>query len=236
MDKINFDIIGFDLDGTLLDTSGELTASTNYALDAAGLPPLSRDEVISMIGLGAKNMLDMGLKKASPGLSDDENKARLKKYLPILMAHYEENLGSDSPPFDGVLNFMDTCDAMGVKMAVVTNKYEGFATKLLKNVGLYDRFSCLLGSDSLGRGDDGRYIAKPLREPIDEMIKRCGGELGKTRAIFIGDSIYDVMAAHNAEIPAIAVSFGFLHQPIETLGADHIIDHYDELLPLLKSL
>ncbi len=236
MNEINFDIIGFDLDGTLLDTSGELTASTNHALNAAGLPPLARDEVIAMIGLGAKNMLDMGLKKASPGLSDVENKARLKEYLPILMTHYEENLGSDSPPFDGVLEFMDACDSMSIKMTVVTNKYEGFATKLLKNVGLYDRFTCLLGSDSLGRGEDGRYIAKPMREPIDEMIKRSGGNIGETRAIFIGDSIYDVMAAHNAQIPAIAVSFGFLHQPVDTLGADHIIDHYDELLPLLKTL
>lgn len=236
MTEIPFEIIGFDLDGTLLDTSGELTASTNHALAAAHLPPFTRDEVIPMIGLGAKNMLDMGLKKASPGLSDAENKARLKQYLPILMTHYEENLGSDSPPFDGLLNVMATCDAMSVKMAVVTNKYEGFATKLLKNIGLYDRFTCVLGSDSLGRGKDGRYIAKPMREPIDEMIIRSGGSVGETRSIFIGDSIYDIMAAHNADIPAVAVSFGFLHQPVKTLGADHIIDHYDELLPLLKTL
>ncbi len=233
MTKIPFDIIGFDLDGTLLDTSSELTTSTNHALDAAGIAPLSRDEVISMIGLGAKNMLDMGLKKASPGLSDEENKARLKEYLPILMTHYEENLGSDSPPFDGLLKFMDQCDADGTIMAVVTNKYEGFAHKLLHNVGLFDRFSCVIGSDSLGRGEDGRYIAKPMREPIDEMIKRSGGEVGASRTIFIGDSIYDVMAAHNAQIPAVAVSFGFLHQPIETLGADYIVDHYDELANLL---
>ena len=202
MAEINFDIIGFDLDGTLLDTSGELTASTNHALKLAGLPPLSREEVIQMIGLGAKNMLDMGLKKAQPGLSDIENKARLKEYLPALMTHYEENLGSNSPPFEGVMELMAKCDAAGITMAVVTNKYEGFAHKLLRNVGLFDRFSCVIGSDSLGKGADGRYIAKPMREPIDEMIKRSGGEVGQSRTIFIGDSIYDVMAAHNAKIPA----------------------------------
>ncbi len=236
MTKINFDIIGFDLDGTLLDTSGELTASTNYALAEAGLPPFTREEIIPMIGLGAKNMLDMGLKKAMPDLNDADNKVRLKQYLPSLMKHYEENLGSDAPPFDGLLNVMDKCDTLGVKMAIVTNKYEGFATKLLKELGFYERFTCVIGSDSLGRGEDGRWIAKPMRDPIDEMIKRSGGVIGKTRSIFIGDSIYDIMAAHNADIPAIAVSFGFLHQPVDTLGADHIIDHYDELLPLLETL
>jgi len=236
MTKINFDIIGFDLDGTLLDTSGELTASTNHALAEAGLPPFTRDEIIPMIGLGAKNMLDMGLKKATPDLSEADNKARLKQYLPSLMKHYEDNLGSDAPPFDGLLNVMNACDTLDVKMAIVTNKYEGFATKLLKEVGLYNRFTCVIGSDTLGRCVDGRWIAKPMREPIDEMIRRSGGTVGKTKTVFIGDSIYDIMAAHNADIPAIAVSFGFLHQPVDTLGADHIIDHYDELLPLLKML
>jgi phosphoglycolate phosphatase len=58
----------------------------------------------------------------------------------------------------------------------------------------------------------------------------------ETPAAFIGDSIYDIMAAHNGGLPAIAVSFGFLHQPVEELGADAIIDHYDALIPTLEKI
>ena len=61
------------------------------------------------------------------------------------------------------------------------------------------------------------------------MIERCGGG----RAVFIGDSIYDVMAAKHAGVPSLAVSFGFLDRPAGELGADHVIDHFDELVPLL---
>jgi phosphoglycolate phosphatase len=64
------------------------------------------------------------------------------------------------------------------------------------------------------------------------MIRRCGGG----RAAFIGDSIYDTMAARAANVPSVAVSFGFLHQPVEELGADAVIDHFDELIPTLKNL
>ncbi|WP_164116598.1 HAD-IA family hydrolase [Sphingorhabdus sp. Alg239-R122] len=222
MANFPFDIVGFDLDGTLLDTSGELTASVNHALAKAGRPPLTQDDVRPMVGLGAKYMLDQGFQKTGVVNADT-----LKEYLRILLAHYGENLGSSSPPYPGLVNVMDELDAMGVKMAVVTNKFEGFAIKLLTNIGMIDRFSCVIGGDTMGKG-----FSKPHRAPIDEMVRRCGG--GK--AVFIGDSIYDVMAAHNADIPAIAVSFGFLHQPVKTLRANHIIDHYDELIPALKQL
>ncbi len=222
MAKFPFDIVGFDLDGTLLDTSAELTASVNYTLKKAGREPLTQAEVRPMVGLGAKYMLDIGFKKA--GAVDEDT---LKKYLRILLEHYGDNLGTASPPYEGLLNAMAKLDDLDVKMAVVTNKFEGFAVKLLSEVGMIDRFKCVIGGDTMGKG-----FSKPHRAPIDEMVKRCGG--GK--AVFIGDSVYDVMAAHSASIPAIAVSFGFLHQPVETLGADKIIHHYDELMPTLETL
>jgi phosphoglycolate phosphatase len=64
------------------------------------------------------------------------------------------------------------------------------------------------------------------------MIKRCGGG----RAAYIGDSIYDMMAAKNASVPSVAVSFGFLHGPVEDMGADAVIDHFDEFLDCLKQI
>jgi phosphoglycolate phosphatase len=224
MVPIAFDLVGFDLDGTLLDTSGELTASVNFTLGQIGRAALTRDDVRPMVGLGAKHMLAEGIKRT--GAFDD---AMLAQWLPVLLEHYEAHLGNDSPPFAGLLELMAALDDHGVKMAVVTNKYERFAVKLLREIGLLGRFACVIGGDTMGPGK-----AKPHRAPMDEMARRCGVQ-NPARAAFLGDSIYDVMAAKAAGLRAIAVSFGFLHQPINELGADAIVDHYDEVLPLLAA-
>ena len=222
MGTLAFDLVGFDLDGTLLDTSGELTASVNYTLAQMGRETLTRAEVRPMVGLGAKHMLAQGIKRT--GAFDD---ALLAQWLPVLLEYYEAHLGSDSPPFAGLLDLMAALDARGVKMAVVTNKYERFAVKLLREIGMLDRFACVIGGDTMGPGK-----AKPHRAPMDDMARRCALS-EPVRAAFLGDSIYDATAARTAGMRSIAVSFGFLHQPIEELGADAIVDHYDEVLPLL---
>lgn len=221
MTSFPFDLIGFDLDGTLLDTSDELTVSLNHALATEGRPPLSLEEVRPMIGLGAKHMLDMGLQAS--GESDD---ALVDALLPVLVDHYAAHLGSGSPPFPGLLDAMDTLADRGARFAVVTNKYERLAVKLLKAKGFDDRFAAIIGGDTV----PGKR--KPDPAPIHAMIERSGGG----RAAFVGDSIYDIDAARGAGIPSIAVSFGFLHQPVEELGADAMVDHYDELVSALDRL
>ncbi|SUJ16907.1 phosphoglycolate phosphatase [Sphingomonas paucimobilis] len=75
-------------------------------------------------------------------------------------------------------------------------------------------------------------MAKPSPVPIQALVDQCGG--GK--AAFIGDSIFDVQAARAAGLPVVACRFGFLSQPVETLGADAIIDGYDTLIPTLERL
>ena len=117
--------------------------------------------------------------------------------------------------------------ARGVQCAIVTNKRESFAHKLLRHLGLLDRFACVIGGDTLGPGR-----SKPAPDPILAMIERCGGG----PAAFVGDSIYDVRAARAAGVPVIACAFGFLQQPVETLGADAVIAGYDELIPTLERL
>lgn len=220
--KIPFDIVGFDLDGTLLDSSIELASSLNYALKLGCRPPINPGEVKQLVGMGARHMLEMAL-AAHGEVSRDE----VKRLMPALLNHYEEHLGSDCPPFPGLLASLDMLRQAGVKLAVVTNKFEHLAIKLLKNVGMLDRFVTLIGGDTMGPGR-----GKPMADPIHEMISRCGGG----RAAFVGDSIHDTSAATAAGIPSIAVSFGFLHQPVEELGATAVIDHYDELIPTLQRI
>lgn len=220
--KFPFDIIGFDLDGTLVDTSGDLTAAVNHVLESVDRPLLSPETVKQYIGGGAKLMLQQGL-EATGGIPDNDFKPLYRQML----AYYEANVSVHSRPFDGALAVLDTLDDMRVRYAVVTNKFESLAVKLLTDLNLAHRMGCILGADSLGKEN-----AKPSGAPIFEMIKRCGGG----RAAYIGDSIYDMMAAKNASVPSVAVSFGFLHGPVEDMGADAVIDHFDELLDCLKQI
>ncbi|MEO9131065.1 MAG: HAD-IA family hydrolase [Sphingomonas sp.] len=218
----SFDIVGFDLDGTFLDTSEDLSAAVNHALTEAGRPTLTIEQVKPMIGGGAKHMLTLGL-EATGGCPPEE----LQRLYKMMLGYYEAHISVHSLPFPGALDALDTLAARGVRLAIVTNKFESFAEKLLVELGLRDRFAALIGGDTMGPG-----LSKPHRAPIDEMIRRCGGG----SAAFVGDSIYDIMAAKNAGIPNIAVSFGFLMQPIEELGADIVIDSYEELIPALDRL
>lgn len=217
MTRIPFDIVGFDLDGTLLDTSGDLAAAVNYAIGTVGRPPFPVDAIRPFVGKGAKVMLERAL-TASGGFDDE----LLGRTLPILLDYYEQNLAIHSVPYPGLIAAIDTLEKAGVKLAVCTNKAERFTLPLMHQIGLSDRFVSIVGGDTVG-------VSKPDPAPIHEMIARAGGG----RTIFLGDTINDIAGARNAGIPSIAVSFGFLDGPVEQLKADAVIHHFDELVPLL---
>jgi len=219
MTSIPFDIVGFDLDGTLLDTSGDLAAAVNYAIATDGRPPFPVDAIRPFVGKGAKVMLERAL-TASGGYDE----SLLAKMLPVLLDYYEQNLAIHSIPYPGLMEAMTALEEAGIKLAICTNKAERFTIPLLHQIGLSDRFCSVVGGDTLG-------VAKPDPAPIHEMIARAGGG----RTIFLGDTINDIAGARNARIPSIAVSFGFLDGPVEELEADAIIHHFDELLSLLQS-
>ncbi len=222
MTAFPFAIVGFDLDGTLLDTSGDLAAAVNHALAADGRAPLPVESITPMVGGGARHMLAQAM--ATSGEYDD---ALLDRLHDTLLDYYEAHICVQTVPFPGAIAALDAISAAGAKVAVVTNKRDRFTTTLLREIGLIDRFACVLGGDALGAGK-----GKPAPDLIEAMVARCGGG----RAAFVGDSIYDVKAAHAAGLPVIACSFGFLDRPVAELGADAVIDHFDELLPTLERL
>ena len=222
MNDFRFATVGFDLDGTMVDTAGDLTAAVNHALGLAARSPLSEAEVRPMIGLGAKHMLEQGF-RATGGIPGGD----FERLFRELLRYYEAHIAVHSRPFPGLTDALDRLGALGVKTAVVTNKREDMARKLLSELGLADRFATIIGGDTLGPGN-----AKPSPAPIHAMIEQCGGG----RAAFVGDSIYDVMAAKAAGVTSILVGFGFLDRPAEEMSADHVIGHYDVLVPLLERL
>jgi phosphoglycolate phosphatase len=225
MTQFPFALIGFDLDGTLIDTSEDLRLACNVGLALADIAPLSPEQIRSAIGGGARRMLERGIEfngtgPVSPDLFEDMFDAFLE--------HYQANIAVHSRPFPGALAMMDALDALGVKMAIVTNKREAMADQLFRELGLRHRFAAFLGGDSLGPDK-----AKPAPDLLHAMIARAEAP---GRAAFVGDSHFDIDAAKAAGLPSVAVSFGFLMQPVETLGASTVIDHFDDLIPALRTL
>jgi len=215
-----FDVVGFDLDGTLADTAPDLTASLNHALVALGRPPVSAESVRHMVGHGARALLAKGL--AATG---EFHEALVDRGFPIFLDYYEAHIADHSRPFPGVEAALDTLAARGVSIAICTNKLEGLARTFVSAIGWDGRFSAIVGGDTTPS-------AKPSPEPLLHMIEQAGGG----RAAFVGDSISDTGAARAANVPCVALTFGFSDRPADELGADALIDHFDALIPALERL
>lgn len=217
-----FTIVGFDLDGTLLDTSADLAAAANHALAVDGRAPLSVAEVIARVGGGTRNMLAQAL--AATGGADE---ALVDRLLPELLDYYQANMTVHTRPYPGTAAALDALRGRGVTLGLVTNKLERFAVALLAHAELADRFACVIGGDT-----EGLAATKPAPDPILLMRKR----LGEGRAAFVGDSAFDVTAAKAAGVPVVACRFGFSGDGVDALGADAVIDGFDALVPALERL
>jgi phosphoglycolate phosphatase len=145
MTAFPFRIVGFDFDGTLLDTSGDLAAAVNHALASVDRAPLSVEQVKPMIGGGARHMLAQGM--AMTGGCDE---AALDTLHQRLLAFYEANLSVHTRPFPGALDALDALAARGVRLGIMTNKIERYARTILANLGLTDRFAAIVGGDTMG--------------------------------------------------------------------------------------
>lgn len=220
--QIPFDIVAFDLDGTLLDTHRDLGAAVNHALQLGGFDAVPVAQVESLIGGGAKIMLRRAIDDQG-GITDDEFRPLYK----ALLAYYAQNNAVHTRPYPGAEEALDQLAARNIRQAVVTNKFESFAATILSELGLADRFVTIIGGDTLGKGR-----AKPQPDPIFEAISRCGGG----RCAFVGDSTYDMAAARAANVPVIAAAYGYCDKPAHELGADAVIAGFDELIPALARI
>lgn len=217
MAQIPFDIIGFDLDGTLVDSSLDLAAAVNHTLGTVGLPPHEVDEIKRFVGKGTRVMLERALKA-----SGDFTPELLDSLTPVLMAWYQEHLTDHTRLYPGAAEAMAELRGRDVKLAICTNKFERFTLPLLRALELEPHFDAVVGGDTVGK-------AKPHPEPLHEMVRRAGGG----RCVFLGDTSNDIDGAKNAGMASIAVSFGFVDASAE-LGADAILHHFEDLVALLE--
>jgi phosphoglycolate phosphatase len=215
-----FACVAFDLDGTLVDTGPDLTASLNHALVQLGRQPVPEPSVRVMVGHGARKLLERGL--ASTG---EVSERLIDQGFPMFLDYYAEHICDRSIPFAGVEQAMDDLAAAGVRLAICTNKPEALTLLLLDALGWRSRFTAVVGGDTFPR-------RKPDPMPLNEAILRAGGGT----AAYVGDSITDTDTARAAGIPCVAVTFGFADRPPDQLGANALINHFDELIPTLQRL
>lgn len=216
--------IVFDLDGTLVDTAPDLVASLNHTIAIKGLPPVSYEDLTHLVGQGARVMIARAFALRGASLAEDELPALLERFID----HYAAGMPGQSRPYPGLTEALERLRDAGHLLAVCTNKMEGLARPLIEKLGLTGYFAAITGGDTFA-------VRKPDAAHLTGTVEMAGGVAHK--ALMIGDSINDILAARNAGIPSIAVPFGYSDVAIDTLGASEVIGHFDELtLELVERL
>jgi phosphoglycolate phosphatase len=207
-----------DLDGTLVDTAGDLVSTMNAILAEEGVAPVPLAEAKLMVGHGARAMLGQALLAA--GITPEA--ARLDRLFAAFLDIYARRIVETSRPFPGAVESLDRFRAAGWRLAVCTNKLERHSRLLLAELGLADRFAAIAGQDTFG-------IRKPDPRHLVLTVRAAGGDLRST--VMVGDSEVDIDAARAAGVPVVAVDFGYSRVPVADLEPDRVIGHFDRLYP-----
>jgi phosphoglycolate phosphatase len=213
----------FDLDGTLVDTAPDLITALNFVLDREGLPPVPLQSARTMIGAGARRMIERGLELEGRAATVDD----ITRLTGDFIDYYAAHIAEASRPFEGLESALDDLQASGYRFAVCTNKLEWLSKRLLDQLGLSSRFAAICGADTFG-------ISKPDPAILQQTVARAGGQLATS--IMVGDAGPDIGVARRAGIPVIGVEFGYTEVPIADLKPDRLVGHMRDLPAAVESL
>lgn len=206
-----------------MDTAPDLMGTLNTVLGEEGLPPLAYETAPLLVGRGAKVMLERGFAADGRPLEEPDTGRLFARFIEV----YLGRIADQSAPFDGVIAALDALEAQGAILAICTNKRTDLSLALLDALDLTKRFKAVVGADLAPR-------AKPDASHLLHTIELAGGV--PNRAVMVGDSINDVLAAKNAGVPVVVVSFGYTDIPPKDLGGDVLIDRFDELQDVVLKL
>jgi phosphoglycolate phosphatase len=223
MTKVLQPLIVFDLDGTLVDSAPDLIDSLNVILAREGHAPLPLEEGRKLVGAGGRVLIRRGFEISGASLSE----SRLEELFASYLATYEQHITDKTLFYPGAVAALDRLAAAGWSFAILTNKYEHPAVKLVKALGAYSWFKTICGQDTFP-------VSKPNGATLRLTIEKAGGDF--ERSIMVGDTITDVTTAKNAGRPVIAVDFGYADRPVADMAPDRIISHFDELFDAVASV
>jgi phosphoglycolate phosphatase len=210
----------FDLDGTLVDTAGEIAAALNRTLEELGLAGLAQESVEALIGRGVRSLVERALAQSEGGALIEPGAA-----VERFEAHYAQTVGTDARLFAGVMPGLRRLAEAGVPMAVVTNKPRFFTEMLLERLEVAQLMAAVVA------GDDG-IRRKPHGDMLVAACERMGSACPDT--LMLGDSDNDVIAARAAGCPVWCVPYGYNEgRSPETLACDRLVATIEEAARLL---
>lgn len=208
---MQFDAILFDLDGTLLDTIPDLASAANATRLDMGLPPIAQSILATYVGQGVEQLVMRALGHEGTPASVETVMRGLARYRD----HYRKRNGDQARPYPGVLAGLQAFRAAGARLAVVTNKDTEFTEPLLRRTGLFDYFDIVVCGDTCEQ-------KKPNPMPVLHACRLL--DVAPERALFIGDSINDALAANAAGVPVLAVPYGYNEgRSVQTLPVNAIV-------------
>ena len=214
----------FDLDGTLADTSGDLIAAANAALDALGHAPqldAARDAATAF--RGGRAMLKLAAERLEHGAPE----TLVEAGFPRLLEAYGNAIDVHTRLYPGAAESVTALSDAGYRVAVCTNKPEGLARVLLDRLGIGASFGALIGADTLP-------VRKPDPAPFRAAVTGAGGDPG--RSLLVGDTQTDRATAAAAGVPCILVTFGPDGDGVSALKPEALLDHFDDLPALAARL
>ena len=184
----------FDLDGTLLDTLGDLAASVNYALRTHGMPEHSIDDVRRFVGNGVRLLME----RAIP---DGEKNPDFEATFATFRQHYMQHSLDTTKPYEDIPELLKALKARGCHLAVVSNKMMAATQELIRHF-FPDTISV-----AIGENEAAGIRKKPAPDTVFAALQQLG--MGKENAVYVGDSDVDIQTAANSGLPCISVLWGF---------------------------
>ena len=222
-DALPFEALVFDLDGTLIDSAPDVCASVNRVLKAKGRRELMLDEAKDMIGWGGRVLMEKALAATGDPGSEDEIDDTLRAFL----KSYADHPAELTTVFPGAVEALEAFHAADINLGICTNKPTATTSPVLKALGLDGYFDVVSCGDAVPhKKPDGRHVL--------HVVEALGAAI--ETAAMIGDSENDIAAAIDAGVKSVAVTFGYAHAPLEDIGADALIDCFEDLPRALRQI
>ena len=214
---MKYELIVFDMDGTILDTLEDLKNSMNHTLRLHHMPERTLDEIRSFVGNGIRKLIE----RAVPTGTSEH---KIYEIHGDFMKHYEIHCADCTKPYDGVIDLIKELRNRGYKTAVVSNKAHGAVQDLCVQYfpGLFD----------LAIGERPEIAKKPAPDMVNMALEQL--QVTREKAVYIGDSDVDVATARNSELDMITVDWGFrTREFLVEQGAEVIVSKPEEILELV---